>query len=148
MSRRAGSVSEETKMKLLQTAAEEFSEKGFETSSLRQICQKAGVTTGALYFFFDNKEDLFTEVLNIFTGPLLELIKKHYQSEEEEDLFEMIESPEGEEEDVEAVLAILSKYYENETFGKVMLKNMGHPVVEAFFDHLADLATDHYLPPL
>lgn len=145
MSRRAGSVSEETKMKLLQTAAEEFSEKGFEASSLRQICQKAGVTTGALYFFFDNKEDLFKEVLNLFTVPMLELIKLHYQSEEEEDLFEKMYSPEGEKEDIEAVLAILSKYYENETLGKVMMKNIGHPAVEEFFDVLADLATDHYL---
>lgn len=144
MSRRAGSVSEETKMKLLQTAAEEFSEKGFASSSLRQICQKAGVTTGALYFFFDNKENLFKEVLNLFTGPLLELIQEHYKSEEKEDLLEMMDSLQGEEEDVEAVLAILNKYYENETLGRVLMKNLGHPVVEEFFDSLADLATAHY----
>ena len=145
MSRRAGSVSEETKIELLQAAAEEFSTKGFEASSLRQICQKAGVTTGALYFFFDNKEDIFKEVLNLFTSPMLEMIKKHYQSEETEELFNNISSPQGEKEDIEAVLDILKVYYQNETVGRVMIKNMGHPIVEDFFDTLANLATDHYL---
>ncbi len=28
---------------------------GYDKASLRQICAHAGVTTGALYFFFDNK---------------------------------------------------------------------------------------------
>ena len=100
MSRRAGSVSEETKIKLLQAAAEEFSTKGFEASSLRQICQKAGVTTGALYFFFNNKEDLFKDILNSFTAPMIDTINKHYQSEETEELFNNISSPQGEKEDI------------------------------------------------
>lgn len=145
MSRKAGSVSEETKLKLLQSAAEEFSKKGFEASSLRQICQKAGVTTGALYFFFDNKEDIFKDVLNLFTAPMLDMIKKHYQSEESEDLFTNMSSPQGEEEDIKTVLAILKIYYQNELLGRVLIKNMGHPVVEEFFDMLANLATEHYL---
>lgn len=48
----------ETKSKLLASAKAEFLEKGYINASLRSICKNAGVTTGALYFFFRDKEDL------------------------------------------------------------------------------------------
>lgn len=47
------------KERLLTSAKKEFLLHGFRNASLRKICAKAGVTTGALYFFFDNKEALF-----------------------------------------------------------------------------------------
>ncbi len=50
--------SKETKERLLESALAEFSEKGYMKASLRKICAGAGVTTGALYFFFNDKEDL------------------------------------------------------------------------------------------
>ena len=40
-------------------AMEEFTEKGFQGASLRQIVKQAGVTTGALYGYFSSKEALF-----------------------------------------------------------------------------------------
>jgi AcrR family transcriptional regulator len=63
MSRKAQTDSGETKRSLVASATEEFAEYGYEGASLRQICSKAGVTTGALYFFFDSKEDLFKSVV-------------------------------------------------------------------------------------
>ena len=53
------SASLETKVRLQQCAVCEFMEKGFLKASLRSICREAGVTTGALYFFFQDKDDLF-----------------------------------------------------------------------------------------
>ena len=44
----------ETREKLLESAMAEFSENGYMKASLRKICADAGVTTGALYFFFKN----------------------------------------------------------------------------------------------
>ena len=44
---------------LIEAAKKEFLEKGYNKASLRTICSKAGVTTGALYFFFENKAELF-----------------------------------------------------------------------------------------
>ena len=49
----------ETRDRLLKVAKEEFLELGYEKASMRKICKKAGVTTGALYFFFKDKNDLF-----------------------------------------------------------------------------------------
>ena len=48
----------ETRQHLLECAKREFLEKGYMKASLRNICKEAGVTTGALYFFFKDKEDL------------------------------------------------------------------------------------------
>lgn len=81
MSRHAGSVPEETKTRLLQSAVLEFSEFGFEKASLRRICSRADVTTGALYFFFQDKEDLFGHVISPVTDRLLSLMKEHYERE-------------------------------------------------------------------
>lgn len=51
------------RMKLLESAKKEFLERGYEKASLRSISAGAGVTTGAVYFFFQNKEDLFAQVV-------------------------------------------------------------------------------------
>ena len=52
-----------TKDKLISAARKDFLEHGYKNASLRRICSEAQVTTGALYFFFNGKEDLFEEVI-------------------------------------------------------------------------------------
>lgn len=74
---------EGTKEKLLESAKEEFMEKGYEKSSLRKICAKAGVTTGALYFFFQDKEDLFASIVEEPFFKLQEILIAHFREEEE-----------------------------------------------------------------
>ncbi|MCD8028640.1 MAG: TetR/AcrR family transcriptional regulator [Erysipelotrichaceae bacterium] len=49
MTRKLGTLSEDTYKKILESAKEEFYEKGYQKASLRQICSNADVTTGALY---------------------------------------------------------------------------------------------------
>ena len=44
---------------ILRSAKEEFLSRGFEGASLRSICKRAGLTTGAFYNHFSRKEDLF-----------------------------------------------------------------------------------------
>ena len=45
--------------RIMESAKEEFLQKGFLDASLQEICKKAGVTTGALYKRFKGKEELF-----------------------------------------------------------------------------------------
>lgn len=47
------------KDRLLLSACNEFIKCGFKKASIRNIASGAGVTIGALYYFFKNKEDLF-----------------------------------------------------------------------------------------
>ena len=49
--------------KILESAKKEFLANGFEKTSLKAICDGAGVTTGALYKRYDGKEGLFTALV-------------------------------------------------------------------------------------
>ena len=50
--------------RILESAKEEFLDKGFLGASLNNICRKAGVTTGALYKRFKGKEELFSALVD------------------------------------------------------------------------------------
>lgn len=54
----------ETQTHILNAAQKEFSEKGFREASLRNIVKIAGVTTGAFYGYYKNKEELFEALVN------------------------------------------------------------------------------------
>ncbi|MDD3393710.1 MAG: TetR/AcrR family transcriptional regulator [Clostridia bacterium] len=71
----------ETKERLLLSAKKEFLEKGYMQASLRNICKNAEVTTGALYFFFQNKEDLFACLVEKPLNELYEIINQHHERE-------------------------------------------------------------------
>ena len=49
--------------RLSAAAMKEFLEKGYELSSLAEICRVAGVTTGALYKRYEGKEALFSALV-------------------------------------------------------------------------------------
>ena len=48
-----------TREKILNAAKREFLEKGFAGTNVRAVAQEAGVTTGALYNLFKNKDGIF-----------------------------------------------------------------------------------------
>jgi AcrR family transcriptional regulator len=52
-----------TRDRLLEAAAEVFSEKGYEGARVGEIARRAGLTTGAIYAQFKNKADLLQETI-------------------------------------------------------------------------------------
>ncbi|MBQ8781224.1 MAG: TetR/AcrR family transcriptional regulator [Oscillospiraceae bacterium] len=64
--------------KILESAKAEFLSKPYKDVSLREVCKKAGVTTGALYKRFENKEALFDALV----APTLETVKQLCDSTE------------------------------------------------------------------
>ena len=53
----------EVRARLLEAAAQEFSAASYESASLNRIIEQAGISKGSLYYYFDDKEDLFRAVL-------------------------------------------------------------------------------------
>ena len=76
-------VEYEKRALLIEAAKKEFKEKGYNKASLRSICAKAGVTTGALYFFFENKAELFSAIVDEPIKGLKNLLVKHFKEDGE-----------------------------------------------------------------
>lgn len=54
---------EEAKKKIIQAAMTVAIRKGYQRMTIEDVAKEIGVTKGALYVYFRNKEDLFNEVL-------------------------------------------------------------------------------------
>ena len=48
---------------ILQAAGEEFAEKGFEAASINRIIKRSGMSKGSVYYYFEDKADLFATTL-------------------------------------------------------------------------------------
>lgn len=73
----------ETCEKLIDSAKAEFMEKGYNKASLRSICANAGVTTGALYFFFEDKADLYRAIVGKPVDELFAIMQEHFDEDDE-----------------------------------------------------------------
>ena len=57
-----------TMQKILQLALELFNERGYEGTSMRNVAERMGVTTAALYYHFRSKDDILISLVR----PILE----------------------------------------------------------------------------
>ncbi len=69
-------ISEEKRLKILNAAAEKFSESGYYETSIRDITQCAGVSTGIFYIYYKNKEDILLSLYNQFAENAKHAINK------------------------------------------------------------------------
>ena len=56
--------SEETRTKIMDSASKLFSTRGFNTASVDDICEEAGISKGAFYHHFESKQALFLALLD------------------------------------------------------------------------------------
>ncbi|WP_162200590.1 TetR/AcrR family transcriptional regulator [Mesobacillus campisalis] len=72
----------EKQLKILDAAAEAFASKGYYGSGIKDICERANISNGALYKYFLNKEELFIAVLDRCQQIMVEyLYEKHTKIE-------------------------------------------------------------------
>jgi AcrR family transcriptional regulator len=64
-------LSAENQYRLIEAAAREFASHGYERASLNRIIAAAGISKGALYYYFDDKADLFVTVTELAWRELL-----------------------------------------------------------------------------
>ncbi|MCP3870504.1 MAG: helix-turn-helix transcriptional regulator, partial [Gammaproteobacteria bacterium] len=55
-------IDTEKRLRVLDTATKVFAEKGFVGANINIIAREAGVSIGAMYNYFDTKENLFLTV--------------------------------------------------------------------------------------
>jgi AcrR family transcriptional regulator len=59
---------EETRRKILASAAQVFAEKGFYRSVVDDIVKASGTSKGAVYFYFDSKEQIFMSLVEDYAA--------------------------------------------------------------------------------
>lgn len=65
----------DVKKRILDVATTLFAEKGYGSTSVREVVEAAGVTKPALYYYFANKEALFLELINLHMDGLDDIIR-------------------------------------------------------------------------
>ncbi|WP_368490989.1 TetR/AcrR family transcriptional regulator [Clostridium sp. BJN0013] len=76
-------LSEEKQVYIINAAADIFGEEGFHHASISRICKKAGISNGALYKYFENKEALYFVVVDYITHKIeTEVYKKYIDKSE------------------------------------------------------------------
>ena len=134
----------ETKEKLLQSARAEFMAKGYQGASLRSICKNSGVTTGALYFFFKDKDDLFTSLVAPQLTTLKGMLTAHMQQEllafDPDD-----QTPADDfRDDAYAAQQVVHLLYENYDLFLLLLTGSYGSSQEHFVDELVSITEQHY----
>lgn len=65
-----------THKNIIDSGIKHFLKYGYERSNLRKICKDAGVTTGAFYRHFQDKEDLFVSLVQPLADEILSFYSK------------------------------------------------------------------------
>lgn len=68
--RRAADSGSQRRAELLALAANMFAERGFVSTTVRDIADAAGILSGSLYHHFDSKESMVDEILRAFLDDL------------------------------------------------------------------------------
>ena len=63
MSRRLENLDPDRQRRLFDSAAQEFGAHGYDGASLNRILEKSGMSKSSLYYYFDDKADLFTTLI-------------------------------------------------------------------------------------
>lgn len=83
----------DTKSRIIEAGIELFSQKGYEATSVQDICELAGVSKGAFFHYFPTKEAFFMEILDLWLNELSQKISGYIHNAESlyENLIRMTE---------------------------------------------------------
>jgi AcrR family transcriptional regulator len=66
------------KMKIIEAAQRLIAKSGVEKTSMRNIAEEAGITTGAIYYYYKSKEELLYDVMDYSTAITSNIMKMRY----------------------------------------------------------------------
>lgn len=68
----------QTKNNIIRVALNLIQKKGYHNMSIRQLCQEAGISTGAFYHHFSSKEEMINKGFALYDDAL-DLLLQHYE---------------------------------------------------------------------
>ncbi|MCX7738565.1 MAG: TetR/AcrR family transcriptional regulator [Hydrogenothermaceae bacterium] len=138
-------MSKYTKERLIETAKELFSQKGYHETRVSDIVKKADVAQGTFYFYFKSKEDLFLNLIRKLHQELLEKLSKYT-------------TPEGSIEETidNLIVDFLSEVYKNKEIAQIFfgqLLGINEEFRELYIQKISDIQNilhrvlNNYLDP-
>ena len=76
-------IPEEKRLRIIETATKEFARKGYHDASISSIASKSNISVGAIYKYFDNKQDLFLTIID-YSIERMELLLRDLAKEDED----------------------------------------------------------------
>ncbi|NTU74891.1 MAG: TetR/AcrR family transcriptional regulator [Anaerolineaceae bacterium] len=70
----------EGKLKIIEAAQRLIAKQGVEKTSMRNIAEEAGITTGAIYYYYKSKEELLYDVMDYSTAITANIIEMRYSA--------------------------------------------------------------------
>jgi AcrR family transcriptional regulator len=70
----------ERPQEIVEAAFAEFSRNGYATTTLDQIAERAGVTKGTIYVYFESKEHLFISMVREFTKTTMDIVQGMFET--------------------------------------------------------------------
>ena len=118
----------DVKQRLIEIGRKEFLEHGYLRASMRNISSAANVTTGAIYFFFHNKEDFFRAILDETATEW----KKHLQEYSESEISGQKTSAENDRE-------LISFLFTHKEEVRILFEKSVGTVYETYRDELCEI---------
>jgi AcrR family transcriptional regulator len=118
----------DARSRILQSALDEFSDKGYHASTIDSIAERAGIAKGTVYRYFNTKEALFNALKEDTISEFVEHAR--HDLSQEEDVLKIIES---------VIKNYLSFFEKNSAFFKVIIqeqKDFGREFSEKFIHEL------------
>jgi len=72
----------ESRQKILDAALELFAQKGYATTTIREIIDAVGITAPSLYYYFGNKEGLYMELMRTHCAMIDSALASHLHTSE------------------------------------------------------------------
>ena len=81
---------EEKRQNIYNIAIDEFSNKPYEKVSISQIVSRAKIAKGSFYQYFEDKEDLYTYLIDMIGKEKIKFMEKDFDKIEDMDFFEFM----------------------------------------------------------
>ncbi len=129
-----------TRERILEAALREFMEKGFREASLRGIAKAAGVTTGAFYGLFPDKQTLFKTLVE---APARQLRDMFIKAQEDFTLEDETDQAWMHDYSLKKLNEMLDYMYDNFTEFKLILSRSDGTEYSGFTDSLVEIETEY-----
>ncbi len=130
-------LKENIRVRILKVARQQFEQKGYSKTSMREIADLVGIGVGNIYNYFTNKNDLFCEVVRPVLYALEAMLQEHHGIRGEDIM--MMRSEEYLKSCIDEYVSLIDKH---SALMKILLFHAQGSSLECFRENYTDRSTE------